>query len=72
MTKLLEKAFDEAARLTGEEQDALGQWILVEIASERQWRQTLADSQDQLSVLADEALRDRREGRTEELDPSRL
>ena len=34
MTELLQKAFDEAAKLPRKEQDALASWVLDELASE--------------------------------------
>jgi hypothetical protein len=42
MTKALEKAFDEASKLTENEQDALGEWLLSEIQSEREWDRAFA------------------------------
>src|SRR5215472_13622184 len=38
MTKLLQKAFDEASKLPEVEQDALGRVLLEELASERRWK----------------------------------
>lgn len=72
MTKLLRKAFDQASRLPPEEQDALAAWILEEMASERRWDEAFHASADWLKQLAEEALQEAREGRTEELDPDRL
>ena len=72
MTELLKKAFAEASRLAGDEQDALGRWLLQELASQRRWDQTLANSQDTLAALADEALAEHRDGRTQNLDPQEL
>ncbi|MCH8343344.1 MAG: hypothetical protein IH983_05095 [Planctomycetes bacterium] len=72
MTELLKKAFAEASKLEGDEQDALGRWLLQELASQRRWDQTLANSQDTLAALADEALAEHRDGRTQDLDPQEL
>ncbi len=72
MTELLKKAFAEASRLEGPEQDALGRWLLQELASQRRWDQTLANSQDTLAALGDEALAEHRDGRTRKLDPPEL
>ncbi len=69
MTKLLDKAFAEASRLSQDEQDALGKWILEELASERRWDEAFARSQDTLERMADEALAEYRAGKTEELNP---
>jgi hypothetical protein len=72
MTKLLQKAFDEASKLPEAEQDALGRVLLEELASERRWEQLFAGSQDLLAELADEALAEHRAGRTEKLTPEKL
>ena len=72
MTKLLEQAFEEANKLPEHEQDALANFLLAELASERRWTRAFADSQDLLSQLADEALAEHRAGDTQELDPEAL
>jgi hypothetical protein len=71
MTKL-EIAFAEAAKLPAKEQEALANWILEEIATERRWSELFEHSQDTLSKLADEALKDYHTGKTEPLDPTKL
>src|SRR5436305_871456 len=65
MTKLLEEAFAEAAKLSAQEQDALAAVILDELASERRWDQAFADSADLLAQLADQALAEHRAGKTQ-------
>jgi hypothetical protein len=72
MTKLLEKAFAEAAKLPVEEQDALATAVLSEIESERHWDRLFTESGDVLSDVAAEALAEHRAGRTKPLDPDRL
>jgi len=72
MTKLLQKAFDEASKLPEVEQDALGRVLLEELASERRWENLFAGSHDLLANLADQALAYHRAGRTEKLDPDKL
>ena len=72
MTKLLQKAFDEASKLPDAEQDTLGRILLDELASERRWDELFAGSHDFLAELADEALAEHRAGRTEKLDPDKL
>jgi TRAP-type C4-dicarboxylate transport system substrate-binding protein len=72
MTKLLEKAFEEAAKLSDDDQDALAQAVFAELASERRWDQLFAASTDVLSELAEEALAEHRAGRTKPLDPDTL
>jgi hypothetical protein len=72
MTNLLEKAFNEAAKLSRDDQDRLAAWILEELASEERWTRAFADSADALSRLAEEALSEHRTGKTQLLDPETL
>jgi hypothetical protein len=72
MTKLLQKAFDEASKLPDAEQDTLGRILLDELASERRWDELFAGSHDLLADLADEALAEHRAGQTKKLDPDKL
>lgn len=72
MTKLLQRAFDEASKLPEGEQDALGRILREELASERRWEDLFAGSNDLLADLADQALAEHRAGRTEKLDPKKL
>jgi hypothetical protein len=71
MTKL-EIAFAEAAKLPVKEQEALANWILEEIASEKRWSELFTGSQDALSKLADEALNENHTGNIAPLDPNKL
>ncbi len=72
MTKLLEKAFQEAAKLSEIEQNVLAQWVLEELESERKWEKSFAGSEDVLGKLADEALVEHEEGKTRPLDVDKL
>jgi hypothetical protein len=72
MTHALKKAFEIASALPDPEQDALAAAILEEVASDERWEASLAASAGALEVLADEALREHRAGRTKPLDPDRL
>jgi len=72
MTRLLEKAFAEAAKLSEKEQDALAAILLTEIASEARWRRAFSESPHKLAALGDEALEEFLRGRTEPLDPDQL
>ena len=62
MTDLLKKAFDTASRLPEEEQDVVAEWLLAELAAEQEWEERFAGTQDALSILAREALRERGRG----------
>ena len=68
MTKLLEKAFARAAELSQAEQDMFAQSLLDDLEAEEQWDETFADSQDELSILADEAMNEHRNGKTRKLE----
>ncbi len=68
MTKLLEKAFKQAARLPETEQNALAKWVLEELEAERKWETVFAGSEDVLDRLADEALDAHGRGKTKALN----
>ena len=68
MTKLFEKAFKKASQLSAIEQNTLAKWMLEELEDEEKWDKTFAESEDLLDKLADEALKDNSENRTEKLD----
>ena len=53
MTKLLEKAFEEASKLPELEQNALARRLLDELVTEKKWEKVFADSEDILSSLAE-------------------
>ena len=72
MTKRLEKAFAEAAKLPEVEQDALARWLLEELASERRWEELFAQSHDRVAEMADEALDEHRRKQTRPLRPGDL
>jgi hypothetical protein len=67
VTKLLEKALEQVAKLPASEQDALAAIVLDELASEERWTRSFAASQDKLATLAEEALREYNAGRTKPL-----
>lgn len=71
MTKLLEHAFTQAAKLPPAAQDLLASRLLAELAEEDDFDQAIAGSADKLAGLAREALAEHRAGLTEELDPER-
>ncbi len=72
MTKLLEKAFKKASQLPGVEQNKLASWLLEELEAEKKWDKTFAESEDLLDIMADEAIKDHKEGRTRTLDIDKL
>lgn len=72
MTKLLKHAFEEVSKLDVPQQDAVAQWLLEEITSERRWDAAFERSSDALAKLAEEARAESRAGRTRPLDPDTL
>jgi len=67
MTKLLEKALNEVAKLPSADQDAIAAIVLDELASEQKWSELFAQSQDVLAKMAEEALAEHRAGKTKPL-----
>jgi len=67
MTKLLEQALSEVAKLPPSEQDALAAILLEELASEKKWADLFAKSQGALARLAEEALAEHRAGKSKPL-----
>jgi hypothetical protein len=67
MTKLLEKALEEVAKLPASEQDAMAAIVLEELASEQRWAESFAKSQDKLAKLAEQAIAEYNAGRTKPL-----
>jgi len=68
MSKLLQQAFEEVSRLPEADQNAFAKWILEELKSEKRWEQSFAESEDVLEMLADEAIREKRAGKTKPLN----
>jgi hypothetical protein len=72
MTSLLVQAFAEASKLPSADQDLLASRLLMEIAAEDAFDQTMAQSSDKLAILAKQALAEFQAGKTEELHPENL
>ncbi len=68
MTQLLEKAFAKASELSEQNQNAIAEIVLAELASEERWNDLFAKSQDLLAELAQEALAEHRAGKTQPLE----
>ncbi len=64
MTKLLKKAVEKISRLPENEQDEIAKIILEEIEDEKVWYEKFKNTQNELSILADEALKEFNEGKT--------
>jgi hypothetical protein len=73
MGKLLERAIEEAHRLSEKEQEAIGAWLLAEVDSERRWDALFSrPPSEALERMADEALEDLRARRTLPLSADQL
>ncbi|HBE20577.1 MAG TPA: hypothetical protein DEG17_06930 [Cyanobacteria bacterium UBA11149] len=68
MTKLLQKAFQEAQKLSNNLQDQIAQQLLADIENELKWQETLTNFNINLDIIrqmAQAALIEDREGKTE-------
>jgi hypothetical protein len=65
MTQLLEKAFSEASMLPELQQNMLARWIIDELLAEKKWDLLFAETEDELAALADEALSEYEQGKTQ-------
>jgi len=72
MTKLLDSAFKEVASLSKIEQNMFAQFIIDEIHSEKKWDELFSNTEDTLAMLADDALSEYKEGKTDTLNFDKL
>ena len=72
MTKLLDKAIQQARKLPPEKQDAIGVRLLKELEADQKWDVRLDASADTLDKLAEEALAEFRADETEPFDPEQM
>jgi hypothetical protein len=72
MTTLLAKAFEQATMLPDIEQNALANWLLDELAAEREWAKSFSESEYVLEKLVYEAIQSNRQAKTTPLDLDRL
>ncbi len=68
MIDRLKLVFEEVAKLPHGEQEQFAEFMLAELRGEREWTRKLEASPQVLERLADEALREHREGKTRPLD----
>ena len=72
MTQLLEQALAEVQKLSEADQDAIAALILEELADERRWEETFANSQDKLARLAEKVRADVRAGKIKQVGVDEL
>jgi hypothetical protein len=65
MTQLLEKAFSQASQLPELQQNILAKWIMEELLAEKKWDTLFAESEELLAELANEALSEYEQGKTQ-------
>ena len=70
MTKLLEKAFNQASKLPVSSQDAIAAIILEELEGEKKWETSFANSQESLSTIATKVRNEIKQGETLPFDPA--
>jgi hypothetical protein len=70
MTKLLEKAFNQASKLADSSQDAIAAIILEELEDEKKWDASFATSQGSLSKLATKVRNEIKHGEILPFDPA--
>ena len=68
VTELLENALRKVAMLPREEQDAIASQIIETLQDEAAWKEKFARDRGKLRRLAEEALREERDGDTRPLD----
>ena len=66
MTSMLKEAFEKASQLPAELQDQIARDLLEEIEWEIKWDKTFADSEDLLEKLANKAITDFKDGKTQQ------
>lgn len=69
MTKLLNRVFQEVARLPGTDQDRIAHLILAELQAEADWDERFRRSQDKLSRLVKAAREETARGDVLDEDP---
>ncbi len=72
MTQLLEKTFSEASALPEIQQNILARWIIDELLAEKKWDALFSETEDELAALADEALSEYEQGKTQVLNLDNL
>jgi len=73
MGQLLERAIEEARKLSDEDQEALAALMLEEIEEERRWDELFSrPPSPALERMIEKALEDYHAGRTEPLDPDKI
>ena len=70
MTKLLERVIQRVSVLPVKEQDAIAQFLSAELDADNEWENAFASSPNELELLAREALKEHRLGKTKPLSLS--
>jgi len=68
MTNVIEEALTKLSQLPENQQEAIAYLILAEIEDEKKWAENFANSQDQLAQLAEEAIAEFKQGKTQPLN----
>ncbi len=70
MTKLLEKAFKQASKLSKSSQDAIAAVVLEELEDEKKWEISFSNSQESLSELTTKVRKEIEKEKTLPFDPA--
>lgn len=70
MTTTTKKLVEALEELPEEEQENAAAFLLEELKAERRWAELFAESQEELSRLADEAIEEFEKGETEPMEDS--
>ena len=68
MTTLLKEAFTKASALPAKDQDAFARFLIAEIDDEAEWDASFSSSQNEIALMAKEALAEYKTGKTKPLD----
>lgn len=68
MTETAEKLSEELNKLPEEQQDRIAAFLLEDLKDEQRWTKLFANSQEELSRLADEAIEEFERGGTEPME----
>ena len=72
MTKLLDNAFQKVSALPEIEQNIFARFILDEMEQEKSWDKSFSNSEELLSLMANDALNDYKNNNTELLNINKL
>jgi hypothetical protein len=64
---IFKQAIEKASELPADQQDAIGSLILFELEDEAKWAKSFENSQEELGRMAEQALKEFAEGKTDDM-----